>query len=227
MNSYQEFILWVQNDFKSDQVLSRKRYVGMILWCLLVPFLALVLNAFSKNFGWVSISRISEPLFFLSPLGFSAWTFFRSAKGIPSAFRRGGVVGVLDQGLSEVEWAQKSAAKLYQSWKPSALELEECRRLFNSFIYRQRAQSRNFSMMSAVSLFFVSYFLDYSSSAGQELLNETISTGVILNWATDVSQWIYQATGIVLIALLIYSIGNQSILALERYRMLLDAQPKN
>lgn len=222
---YNIFLNWVAQDIQGNQASIRKRYSNVLIWCMLVPLVSQVFSAVARYYGVHSIEVIFDALFLVAPIMFSIVFFVKGFKSLPIVVMRGGALGVIDQAKDDADWAITKAGQLVSLVQFTEEDKKQMRFAFDMFIRRQRTQNWYFAVMAAVTLFFVSFFIDYSAAGFSQGINEanvTIDSSIVMNWVQDFSSWGVQVMGILMISALIYLIGVQQVYQIERYRLLLN-----
>ena len=110
--TYEEFVAWVQNDMKKDRFLVNRKIFSVVLWCLILPSVLLMVLFALRKYQWIGPMRYADLMIFLPPFTYALYSIWPTIRDIPKVFKKGGLNALLDESAKEVDWREKTSAKL-------------------------------------------------------------------------------------------------------------------
>ena len=218
--SYEQFVNWVQNDMKKDRFLVNRKIFSVVIWCLIFPSVVLLVLFALRKYQWIGPMRYADLLIFMPPFLYTLYSLWPTLREIPKVFRKGGLNALLDESLKEVEWREKTSAKIKTDLKLTTKEWDLISFHLNADLLRMAQQNRYMSILAAVVLFFMFQFLDLG--AGSEVPIESNSAILVKAWVDQFSQWSIQVFSLGLFSALFYLSGLQFQRYLSRYLVCIE-----
>ena len=218
--TYEEFVAWVQNDMKKDRFLVNRKVFSVVLWCLILPSVLLMVLFALRKYQWIGPMRYADLLIFLPPFTYALYSIWPTIREIPKVFKKGGLNALLDESAKEVDWREKTSAKLKADLKLTPKEWDLVSFHLKADLRRVKQQNRYMTILAGVVLFFMFQFLDLG--AGNEVMLEPTSANLMKAWVDQFSQWSIQVFSIGMFSTLFYLSGYQFQLHLKRYQVCIE-----
>ena len=214
--AYQQFVNWVQKDMNKDRVIVNRKVFSVVLWCLILPIiLSLCVYGLRKYQILVGPFHYLDTFIFLPPFSYALYSLWPTLRDLPRVFRKGGLGAMLEGSAKEVEWREKTAARIQteiqltpKEWQVVSFHLEQ-------EMVRLQDQNRYMTILSTVVVFFMFQFLDLGGAIETPL--EATPTALIKVWVAQFSQWGIQIFSLTVFAALFYLSGLQFQRYLLRY----------
>lgn len=218
--NYEQFVNWVQNDMKKDRFLVNRKVFSVVVWCLIFPSVMLAVLFILRKYQWIGPMRYADLIVFMPPFAYALYSLWPTIREIPKVFRKGGLNALLDESLKEVEWREKTSAKLKTDLKLTSKEWDLVSFHLGADLNRMTQQNRYMSILAAVVLFFMFQFLDLG--AGAEVVLEENNVNLVKVWVDQFAQWSVQVFSLGLFSALFYLSGLQFQRYLNRYLVCIE-----
>lgn len=218
---YEQFVNWVQNDMQKDRFIVNRKVFSVVVWCLIFPSVVLVVLFALRKYQWIGPMRYADLIIFLPPFTYALYSLWPTIREIPKVFRKGGLNALLDESLKEVEWREKTSAKLKSDLKLTTKEWNLIAFHLGADLSRMTQQNRYMSILAGVVLFFMFQFLDLGA-ASTEVVLESTNVNLVKVWVDQFSQWSVQVFSLGLFSALFYLSGLQFQRYLNRYLVCIE-----
>ena len=207
IDKYASLIAWVQGDLKKDHTLVNRKVFSVVFWCLVLPSMILLVIYGLRKYQWIEPMRNVDLLVFTPPFFYSLYSLWPTLKEIPRVFKKGGLNAVLDESQKEVEWREKTAAKMSEELSLTPREWALMTFHLRSELERMRTQNRYMSILAAVILLFMFQFLDLGGTG--TVMVENGPAGFVKALVDMFAQWSIQVFSLALFSTLFYLSGLQ------------------
>ena len=218
--AYEHFVNWVQADMKKDRFLVNRKVFSVVLWCLIFPALTLIVLVALRKYQWIGVVKYVDLIVFVPPFIYALYSLWPTIREIPRVFSKGGLNALLDESLKEVTWREKTSAQLKTDLKLTSKEWDLLAFHLRADLARMSQQNRYMSILACVVLFFMFQFLDLG--AGNEVILEAGSAGLVKAWVDQFSQWSIQVFSLILFSALFYLSGLQFQRHVVRYLVCIE-----
>ncbi len=215
---YRDFIEFISIDIQRERSLVNKRMFSVFLWCFILPaIVSFTVLLFVKLGFFPRTSRAHlDWVVLIFPVFYSLYILGSEVlKGVPSAFKKGGIANTLGQSLKEVEWRERAREAMNKSVTANTDEWRWIVASFRIELGALQYRTRYLTALAGAVFFLIMQGIDTLSSDTEGKV--TWTKDPIMGWVETTSNDLSWFVGLGLFLLLLYLSGNQTYQSLNRY----------
>lgn len=216
---YADFLEFVRIDCQKERSRVNRRMFAVFLWCLLFPTASLFLLMALIRMGLLppALRFYSDWVFLGFPMAYALYAFGTEVVvELPKLFRRGGMATTLDEALREAQWRERVMGELKRKIPASTDEWAAVLQSFQMDLDHFRNRIRYLAALAGAVFFLLSQLLDTLGTEGTGV--SASGPGMyVLGRLEQMSTTLSQGLATVILLVLFYLSGMQTVTVLKRY----------
>lgn len=213
--AYRAFLEFVGNDVQKERHRTNRRMLSVALWCFVAPAIVSIALLTLIKFGVLPRRARAnlDWLMLVFPVLYSLYILSSEVlTGIPTIFRRGGLVGSLKQSEQEGDWRERVCDSIRESLQFNDPQWEWVLASFKIDLENIRHRTKYLTGLAGAVFFLVMQGIDSMGTDSESVWLKNPLQG----WAAATND-ISSLMALALFLVLLYLSGSQTYHALSRY----------